>query len=274
MRQAQLLKMKDIKSSVPRWSLMKFVLPLLLTFHFSFFIIQCGLDVEDPILPLPPTWVQKSLPEEWPERGIDAHESGGIFLEWEPATQGDIIAYHIYRAQYSDIQDGQGDYKQIATVELVSLPSMTFVDDKADVGIKYLYKLKALDSSGKLSSFSDSLMYSLLIPIESSGMIPNGYLDVLGSEKLLSWNYPYYLEMEDYTLTITSLNNLCILRVVLSPGSYTGSREFYCIPEAVHLERDQIYKWRIDAAATYVDGLESLGTESEWATFINTASTL
>jgi hypothetical protein len=32
-------------------------------------LIGCGFDVEDPTPPSPPMWVEKSLLEEWPERG-------------------------------------------------------------------------------------------------------------------------------------------------------------------------------------------------------------
>ena len=65
----------------PKWARMTFWFRVHLTFSLSLLTIQCGLNIEDSTPPSPPVWVQKSLPEEWPEPGIDAHESGGIFLE-------------------------------------------------------------------------------------------------------------------------------------------------------------------------------------------------
>ena len=77
-------------------------------------IQSCGIDVEDPKLPKSPTWVHKSFPEEWPERGIDAHETNGIYLEWEPNGGTDISAYHIYRATYYEYNDSLGHYEFLA----------------------------------------------------------------------------------------------------------------------------------------------------------------
>jgi hypothetical protein len=93
------------------WVLRKFWLQLILFFQISFLFFQCGLDVEDPTPPPPPIWVQKSLPKEWPERGIDAHESGGISLEWESNFSEEIVAYNIYRATWYELNDSLGEYE-------------------------------------------------------------------------------------------------------------------------------------------------------------------
>ena len=90
----------------------------LLVCGFSLLILNCGLDVEDPIPPSPPVWVEKSFPEEWPESGIDAHESGGIYLEWEPNPEGDIVAYKIYRSVFDEIEGVQGEYGILARLDL------------------------------------------------------------------------------------------------------------------------------------------------------------
>ena len=90
---------------------------LLLSLIF-FNFISCGLDIEDPTPPSTPVWVQKSLPEIWPERGIDAHESGGIFLEWEPNPEDDIEAYSIFRAERFEEDDSLGKYELLTVIPI------------------------------------------------------------------------------------------------------------------------------------------------------------
>ena len=139
------------------------MLGMILTINLSLLTFDsCGLDVEDPTPPGPPIWVQKSLPEEWPERGIDAHESGGIYLEWEPSSEENIIAYHIFRAEFFDENDSIGDYKLIHRMEVASRIGLNYIDSDIEFRTKYFYKLKAEDISENLGEFSDSLSYSLL----------------------------------------------------------------------------------------------------------------
>jgi hypothetical protein len=240
----------------------------LFAFNLSFIIIGCGLDIEDPTPPSPPVWSQKSTPGEWPERGIDAHESGGIYLEWESSPDEDILAYNIYRAIWYDVNDSLGDYDLITRLELVSTPELNYIDKVAYQSIRYFYKLKSQDASENYSEYSDSLIYSLLHAIRSSSMNPNGIIDTLGADRLLSWTYRYSTEMEDYSITVLTEQSEAVTRVRLSPGNYIGRSESWQIPAEIELDPDHVYKWRIDAGARYVDGNETAGSESQWATFL------
>ena len=123
------------RSKPPRlfWAPWKIGIQLLLTFIFALVTNQCGLDIEDPTPPSPPVWVQKSLPNEWPERGIDAHESGGIFLEWEPSLQEDIVAYSVYRSIQFEELDSLGDDELIARLEVDSNMKHEYVDQQANI---------------------------------------------------------------------------------------------------------------------------------------------
>ena len=120
----------------------------LLTLNFALLISACGLDIEDPTPPSPPVWVQKSLPEEWPERGIDAHESGGIYLEWYSQPEIEIMAYHVFRATWYETLDSLGDYELLASLERGSIGSTEFVDEEISILVRYFYKLKAENDSG------------------------------------------------------------------------------------------------------------------------------
>jgi hypothetical protein len=231
-------------------------------------IHSCGLDIEDPSPPSAPVWFQKSAPNEWPERGIDAHESGGIFLEWVPNPEDNIKAYVIYRAERFNENDSLGEYESINHFEIVSNTPLEFIDTEIKMDTKYFYKLKADNSSGNRSAFSDSLYYSLLPQISPNLMVPNGKLEALSPIRSLIWHYSYLLEMEDYCLTILTQSNDLVIRAVLSPVDYVNGSESWQIPDSIYLDLNQIYKWRIDTNGDYFNNLETAGSESHWASFL------
>ena len=243
---------------------------LLVLLVYSIFSSSCGLDVEDAVPPLPPEWVEKSFPEEWPERGIDAHESGGIYLEWKSNESKDKINFHIYRAEWYAMQDSLSEFVKIAKLEQEWANGFEYVDRRAIVGIKYYYKLKAEDNAENLSDFSDSISYLLLPSLEIGDMIPNGLSDSLCVGESLSWDYSYSIEMENYCLTIVSDKFELMIRTVFPPGNYLGSREYWQMPSNTLFHIDQIYRWRIETGANYSMGREAAGSESAWATFLYT----
>ncbi len=244
-------------------------LRLLFIFNFSLLIINCGLDVEDSTPPSKPQWVPKSLPEEWPERGIDAHESGGLFLEWEQnPSDEEIKSYHISRAIYYDEYDSLGEYESLITQPMETNPALEFIDRTATKGIHYYYKIKAEDYSEAKSNYSDPLSYTLLPAIGLSSMFPNGLNMVLGSSRQLTWRYAHSIAMEDYCLTLLAEDNSFMWRQLLIPGNYTGDVETWIIPENIILIPGVSYKWRVDMVARYVESRETSGSESLWATFL------
>jgi hypothetical protein len=256
------------KPAGTKWARMRICLLMLFTFNFSLFIFNCGLDIEDPTPPSPPVWVQKSLPEEWPERGIDAHESGGIILEWEANQDLGIKAYIIYRTEYWEENDSLGEYALLSRFVTDLGKELYHVDKDVTLRTTYFYKLKAEDDSGNSSGFSDSIGISLLPQISSGTMNPNGLIDTLSETRSLSWRYTYNVEMENYCLTILTQTGELILREIMNPGNYVDGKESWKIPTSITLEPYMVYLWRIDTDARYVDGLETAASESSWATFL------
>jgi len=251
------------------WTRLKFLASMFFILHSSCFMLNsCGLDVEDSTPPSAPVWVQKSLPEEWPERGIDAHESGGIYLEWYPSSDEDIMAYHIYRAIWYDTLDSLGDYQLLTRMETESISSTEYIDEQVSTRVKYSYKLKAEDTSNNTGTFSDSIFYSILPQLNLEWMIPNGVSDLLGNQRMLSWEYGFYIELEDFCLTILTEANELISRRILQPINYVDEGESWTIPSDIVLNSNEVYQWRIDACANYQDGRETSGSESRWAKFL------
>jgi hypothetical protein len=242
---------------------------LLFTFYFLFLTLSsCGFDIEDPTPPSPPVWVQKSLPEEWPERGIDAHESGGIFLEWEPSPDEDIVAYHIFRASLFESKDSLGDFDLIDRMAMEPITPTEYIDVKTINGSQYFYKLKAENSSKNLSKYSDPVTYRILPEISIGSMTPNGMGVQLEPDRSLHWVYPYAIAMEQYCLTILTQENNFVFRKVFSPSNYTGENESQRIPSSINLDSNHVYKWRVDTSAYFEGGLEIYGSESSWAVFV------
>jgi hypothetical protein len=243
-------------------------LELFITFNCSLLIFSCGLDIEDPTPPSPPVWVEKSLPEDWPERGIDAHESGGIFLEWISNSEDDIIAYEVFRATWYEIHDSLGNYSRHDKLETKSHPQPEYTDRDVTIGFKYIYKLKSVDASGNSSIFSDSISYALLSAINSVVVTPNGQDMPLPEDRTLRWWFPTLIEMENYCITILSDNEDLVCRSIIQPINYVGGWESWRIPGEIMFNPGSVYMWRVDMGAQYIDDRETHGSESEWAKFI------
>jgi hypothetical protein len=257
------------QKSAPRQARLKFLAWMFLILNSSSFILNCGIDIEDSTPPSPPQWVNKSLPEEWPERGIDAHESGGIFLEWEPNIEENIEAYLIYRAELIGENDSLSDYQLISRHSMEIFSALEYLDIEVSIRTHYIYKLRAEDISQNLSDYSESLNYSLLEAIAPSQLSPNGFNQQLNSGRSLIWgNYAYAIEMENYCLTLLSSGNELILRQVIIPENYFNAVETFCIPDSIYLINNKVYQWRVDIGSQYMDGIESAASESPWAKFL------
>jgi len=243
------------------------ILGLLLIFSFLT-LNSCGLDVEDPTPPSPPQWVEKSLPEEWPERGIDAYESHGIYLEWIQNPEDNVMTYIIFRSHYFEMNDSLGEYEELRRIENEIDYLLKYLDSEVTIRTDYFYKLKALDNSNNYSGYSDSVKYSLLPALPMSGLSPNGISDTLNANRKLFWSYSYQVEMEDYCLTLLNQKSELVFRILLSPTNYVDGFESWRVPDSVIFEPNQIYKWRIDTEAKYSNGLETAGSESNWAPFV------
>jgi hypothetical protein len=245
---------------------------LLFIFSFLFLLLTCGFDVENPNPPSPPIWIQKSLPEEWPERGIDAHESGGIFLEWEPSQREDIIAYNIYRATWYEVNDSIGPYELLVSMDVESALSLNFIDREVQPRTLYYYKLRAKDDANYLSAFSDSLFYSLFPPLLQEWMIPNGRTVPLSIQRTLIWEFGLFIELEGFCVTILTDAEELVMRSIILPGNYTNGRESWSIPNDIELTAGNVYHWRVDTSAKFLGDRETAGSESPWATFLYVGS--
>ena len=247
---------------------MRYLFRILFALNSSFLISCCGLDVEDPTPPSPPIWGEKSFPEEWPEGGIDAHESGGIFVEWQPNPEENIDAYLVYHARYFAEVDSIGTFQLLTRQESNGTSGLNFLHLNVSIRIKNIYKLKAEDTAGNLSEYSATAEYSLLPAPSHVAMAPNGITDKLLADRKLNWNYWLGIEMEQYSITILDDENHLVLRTQIAPQNYVDGEESWSIPDSILFVENSLYRWRIEIGAQYVNGRETIGAESEWATFL------
>ena len=260
----------DTKSNGPKWTRMPSWLLVLLTFNLSFLVIHsCGLDVEDPTSPSPPVWVKKSLPEEWPERGIDAHESGGIYLAWYPNSGSENIQeYHVYRAEHNEYDNAVSEFELISTQPASGHESQSYRDASAQPNIKLLYYLVAQDNAENTGATSDTLFYTLLRAVSAESMVPNSIDETLSSNRELRWTYNYNVAMENYVLTLLhGADRELVLRCEVQPSDYISGYESFIISDTISVLPGVPYYWRVDLSAKMVGGVESVGSESEWAVF-------
>lgn len=195
-----------------------------------------------------------------------------MFLKWEPHLNENIVAYVLFVAQYYQINDSLGEYGILKRTAFESMNRHTYIYSEVDTRSKYYYKIKAEDTPGNLGAFPDSTGYTLLPGLRPDLMNLNGITDTLHSKRQLHLNFPYEIDLEDYCLTIHSQSQESVTRSQWNPMNYIIGGEFWSIPDSLILTPNQIYKWHLDTGAGYMNGKESIGSESSWAIYIFSGS--
>lgn len=228
-------------------------------------LMGCGFDLEDPDPPSRPQWMPKSVPEAWPEQGIDAHESGGILLEWMEVDD-EIDGLKIFRAQQIAGSDSLTDFGEVSDLQQAYLAQEgTYLDDTISDDVRYHYYLRSYNSAGNLSEPSDTISYLILPPVYS--LRPFSITDTLTHPVVLGWTYRYTTAMEDYVLTVLDSINQLVYRNRFNPSTYIEARDRHILPDSVLMESNSTYSWRVDVQGSYRLDLESSGGESGWAYF-------
>ncbi len=252
----------------PRLSL-KYLRQRLFILVTIFVIFSCGEDIEDKDPPAAPLWIEKTPPLTWPEQGIDAYSGMAIYLEWYPSLDADVVEYRLFRSLYSTERDSLMSTEVIASIESIISEAYSYVDNEVSESTYYAYWLNAFDDANNISPSSDTIFYSAMPSVMNSTMAPNSKVESLTPPIRFSWDQGYWVEMaiQDYVITILGSNEEMILRIRMGPSNYTGDGEIWMLPDSVQLPASQ-YKWRVDVAANYQNGLETQGGESAWAYFL------
>ena len=163
------------------------------------------------------------------------------------------------------------DYELIASLGVDGLAHFDYTDNNTIPGQIYFYKIRSENIASSISGFSDSTSYSILQQISTEWMSPHSLNDTLAQDRI-SW-HGYYLDIvENYCLTLMTIENELIVRILVQSKDYLSHEEYWSIPDDRILVSGSFYKWRIDGGANYVGGIETFGSESPWAYFLYVGS--
>jgi len=157
-------------------------------------------------------------PPKYPEGLETIEEEGRVLLTWRMNLELDISYYDVYRSL-----EVLGSYGQINS-EPVSADKPFYYDDNVYRGPTYYYKVKAVDLSGNVSGFSNSLSGK---PADSKPPAqPTNLIAVVeGQYVRIKWNAPNDIDLQGYYV-YSRRSDLEFLRVVSLPIP-TDTMEYY-----------------------------------------------
>jgi hypothetical protein len=242
---------------------------LFLLVTLSMVISGCGQDSssEDDIAPQKPIIVPRSDDAIYPQRGVRPEPSQNsedywVRVEWQRNPEPDVKGYSIWRGTYNYLE---GRRYRIADLEygfhLPTAPEVTshsWVDVGNGTGgarnlfapilgepQDYFWQIQAVDESGNLSEFSDTIRYTL---------IDNPYQTAVTREAensySLSWRYPISTGL-NYKIRVFS-NYYGRDSVMWDPPLFRRytTQESVLLNEdgtAKAFERDCTYVWQLNA---------------------------
>lgn len=108
-----------------------------------------GTLIEGPASPEVRGIPEKQIPPSPPTGLVVVFQEGGVALRWDENPEPDIAGYDIYRKE-----EGEATFRKI-NPQLIK--ELYFLDTTANPQKSYVYRLKAVNSSGKESEFSQDV---------------------------------------------------------------------------------------------------------------------
>ncbi len=230
--------------------------------------VQCGKDIEDPVPPSTPVWVEKTAPESPVESGIDADPLGDyIVLQWHKNPDNDISGYELYRTSVSS----DSGFDHIADIDVFTSSGVDtfYIDDSVRLETNYFYYLRAFDIAGNKSPRSDTIRYQIIEKVDLTE--PLGNIQEL--KPIFKW-YDFSTVSYEYVIKIINIKTKEVIWISrLSRPNYgdlTQSVRYNFDNQAIQasLNSGSSYQWRVDAIAL-VDrnNVDLAGSESFWGYF-------
>ncbi|NOX37226.1 MAG: hypothetical protein GXO78_06790 [Calditrichaeota bacterium] len=215
--------------------------------------------------------MEKSAEDAVEERGIDAEAipgpdgdivANGIYIEWYPLQEEDIVAYRIYRSEVDSVRD----FVRIAQVQ-----DTFYLDQNVAPNLKYYYYyVTAVDEAGQEGDPSEVVKYSLIPWADLHFPIRDAEFD--GGNGTFQWDFAsgfpvsfiFRLEREVtqniYVNFFTKhITNITDYEVNQDWSLSRLSEEGLSTPLPTGR-----YRWRIDN----VGSMEYQGSESVWEFFV------
>lgn len=124
-----------------------------------------------------------------PERFRITHGDNGPMLQWDYDLNYPLKGFRVYRGLFNQTSDLIKDENYIFAKQL------SFVDESAVPGRMYSYSIKAVDSDGKVSSFSPSINFMTAGVIDQNMVWRKDYSPIeLSSDVYIAPNYTLEIE--------------------------------------------------------------------------------
>jgi len=122
--------------------------------------------------------IRDSVPPQAPNGLVSSRSGDSIGLAWEKVgkdtNQDDLFDMDFFEVFRSDSQTGP--YVKIGDTDVDDLQSVpcSFIDNATDPSQKYYYEVRAIDTGGNISAFSEPLCVAYSIPVAHiTSIIPN-----------------------------------------------------------------------------------------------------
>ena len=252
------LRCERKRKTMPRY----FTLCGMLIIGLSLLWVGCerGSD-RDTVPPNPPVVLPSSEPTSSDEQGIDAiPERDWIRLEWWAGPEEDLAGYEIYRRREDEAVDS---LIAVLLIEEISGDVAFYVDDEAELHVRYFYTIKAFDESDNVSTASEPLTYMLLSKLVPDQ--PRGDIEDRTPEFIFQWGddpsavISYVVKVTDATGTYLWIA-FGIAREYENPGHIMYNVDGKAKSDSLE---SGVYRWRVDG----VGREEYSGSESRWMRF-------
>lgn len=210
----------------------------------------CGCEADDPEADIPEIPLINPLATAIPEQYA-------ICIKWEANSEENLAGYRIYRSTIPDSKDLQ-------LISEVSEEENSYEDTDVTIGIKYYYRISAINYGGNESDKSDVVSYTLLEkPILNK---PENQVIIETIEPTFTWfgvsgasSYTIYVsshaENEETWQLIWQSNKIY---------PYQNFQKIYNDDGRATeiLENERTYRWRVDSS-----GGRTSGSQSQWRYF-------
>ena len=214
---------------------------------------------------VPPVLLETAPEDTFGERGIDAVPQGDwIRIEWIVGQEEDLAGYDIYRRAEDEAAVSLILTLPTEQIEQVSPDTAFWHDKSVRLLVRYFYRLRAFDSSGNRSNFSNTVDYKLLpklFPIRPKGET---------EQEALEFQFQWGDNPEEITSYIIRLldseSNIFWISEPVVPMGYEENVvvEYNFDGKATApVLLPGSYRWRVDTTGAE----ERSGSESRWTEF-------
>lgn len=202
--------------------------------------------------------VAKSAEDDSVETGIDAEYvraagKNGIFLQWYEVDDNDLAAYRIYRSAV----DTSTAFMLVAQVgKSMGKIDTFYIDSSVEVGIRYYYRVSAMDEEGQEGPRSRAANYKLYEMCSLDAPPP--------FDGTFQWRWPT-IQPNSFVFRLRRTSGiLSDILIETFLNNYSQNQEWSLEDLELGTLAPGEYQWRIDIIGTEPNH----GSETDWLSFV------